>query len=284
MVIISNKPGQLANSLFLFSSFIANAMEHKYTLVNPTFKEYHKYFNSTLYNEFNDYPIYTKWFHLYYLIKIFTYFFGKIGSVLHFNSGNVIYTVDRDIDINSSDFLSLFQKKKLVLIYGWRFRDIENVKKHKQYILNFFSPVEKHQRKIDSLIRECRQDVDILVGVHIRRGDFRTYEQGRYYYNDEIYSDKMRQIEDYFTQHGKKVAFIVCSNEEIDLENFNGFKIHSGPGHELEDLYSLAQCDYIIGPNSTYSMWASFYGEVPLFFIQEPDITVDFNKFWVVST
>ena len=38
-----------------------------------------------------------------------------------------------------------------------------------------------------------------------------------------------------------------------------------GPGTEIGDLYSLAACDYIIGPPSTYTQWASFYGQVPRF-------------------
>jgi hypothetical protein len=35
-------------------------------------------------------------------------------------------------------------------------------------------------------------------------------------------------------------------------------------GSAVEDLYSLARCDYLLGPPSTFSLWASFYGNVPL--------------------
>lgn len=40
----------------------------------------------------------------------------------------------------------------------------------------------------------------------------------------------------------------------------------------IEDMYSLAECDYIIGPPSTYTMWASFYGEVPLYMVDNPSL------------
>jgi hypothetical protein len=36
-------------------------------------------------------------------------------------------------------------------------------------------------------------------------------------------------------------------------------------------MYALASCDYIVGPPSTFSLWASFYGQVPLCFLQKPD-------------
>jgi len=32
----------------------------------------------------------------------------------------------------------------------------------------------------------------------------------------------------------------------------------------IEDLYLLGYCDYIVGPNSSFSQWASFWGGVPL--------------------
>jgi hypothetical protein len=41
----------------------------------------------------------------------------------------------------------------------------------------------------------------------------------------------------------------------------------AGPGHFIEDLYALASCDYIIGPPSTFSQWASFYGNVPRYMV-----------------
>src|SRR6188768_452718 len=58
MVIIQNKSGQLANRLFAFSHFIGNVLEHKYTLINPTFGEYCKYFEATRNNDFGGHPIY----------------------------------------------------------------------------------------------------------------------------------------------------------------------------------------------------------------------------------
>lgn len=42
-----------------------------------------------------------------------------------------------------------------------------------------------------------------------------------------------------------------------------------------EDLYSLSKADYIIGPPSSYSAWASLYGSVPLCFIE--DSKADFS-------
>lgn len=52
---------------------------------------------------------------------------------------------------------------------------------------------------------------------------------------------------------------------------FAGFQATFGSGDTVEDLYALAECDYLIGPPSTFTVWASFYGNVPLCHVHRPD-------------
>src|SRR5437764_532388 len=47
MIVISGKPGQLGNMLFLFAHFIAFGVERKITIKAPAFSEYADYFTST---------------------------------------------------------------------------------------------------------------------------------------------------------------------------------------------------------------------------------------------
>src|SRR5262249_46045568 len=63
----------------------------------------------------------------------------------------------------------------------------------------------------------------------------------------------------------RKVTFVVCSNEEIEKVSFLPLQVIKGPGHVVKDIYLLAKCDYIMGPPSTYTLWASFYGNKPLY-------------------
>jgi hypothetical protein len=44
-----------------------------------------------------------------------------------------------------------------------------------------------------------------------------------------------------------------------------------GPGHVVQDMYALARCDYLLGPPSTFTIWSSFYGRVPLCHVESPD-------------
>ena len=82
---------------------------------------------------------------------------------------------------------------------------------------------------------------------------------------------------------GKKVSFLVCSDEPRSLEEFPGLSVGFGPGSPLGDMYALAKCDYIIGAISSFSQWASFYGNKPLFQLRDSNVRLELGKFRVRS-
>ena len=69
----------------------------------------------------------------------------------------------------------------------------------------------------------------------------------------------MKQVLSPFS--GKRIRFLTSSNEKINELNFKDYDCRLCTGHPVANLYSLARCDYIIGPPSTYSVWANYYGE-----------------------
>jgi hypothetical protein len=77
----------------------------------------------------------------------------------------------------------------------------------------------------------------------------------------------------------RKVGFLVCSNEKHEPQKFSGLRVFLGTGQPIEDMYGLAGCDYIMGPPSTYSMWASFYGEVPLYQFEDANRKISIEDF-----
>ncbi|MDH4129338.1 MAG: hypothetical protein OEV44_11315, partial [Spirochaetota bacterium] len=97
--------------------------------------------------------------------------------------------------------------------------------------------------------------------------------------SNQVYLDKLLQIKELFKNTGKDVSFLFCSNEKIDKNLFKEINVNFGTGHLLEDLYSLAECDYIIGPPSTFSSWASFYGNVPLLQLLTKDQKIEISDF-----
>ena len=64
----------------------------------------------------------------------------------------------------------------------------------------------------------------------------------------------------------------------MDEEAFPSFDVVLGNGQIVEDMYAFAACDYIVGPPSTYTGWASFYGDKGLYFIRNTADEIMFEK------
>ena len=64
----------------------------------------------------------------------------------------------------------------------------------------------------------------------------------------------------YANQYYNKFKF-ACPQYKDDFSDINIANLNKSK--PVEDMYSLSKCDYIIGPYSSFSAWASFYGEVP---------------------
>lgn len=280
MLVISAKSGQLGNRLLLFANFIAFAIEKNLKVLNPAFEEYAEFFQSTATNFLCCYPsikisIASK------LIRNKYYNFNRyLAEKQIFNT----ITIARDKPFNWSNLEIANQLKpgRINLFQGWLFRDgwfvadTENLQKHAQEIRAYFTPLEKYQLNVDKLISKIRSEAEILIGVHIRLGDYQQHQGGRYFYTFEEYRKVMESAEKLFPN--KKVIFLICSNVENEKQPF-AFHHYWGNNHIIEDMYSLAQCDYILGPPSSYTMWASFYGDRPLYMIRDVNKVLQVKDF-----
>ena len=64
-------------------------------------------------------------------------------------------------------------------------------------------------------------------------------------------------------------------------DEFAGLTVGFGPGSPVGDMYALAKCDYVFGAVSSYSQWASFYGNKPLFQVRDSKDRLELEKFRV---
>lgn len=279
MVIIGKRAGQLGNRLFVFAHFVANAIEFDYKLSNPSFYGYAHYFTNLKNDFFCRYPQNKTILKPYKsLLELYCKVLTK--SILLFNKSRIfnlnipimdssnISNSGKSLDLSNKDFQEMIKSHKTLLVTdGWLFRDLNNVAKHSEAIRRFFVPDEKYEKNVSRLISNARQGCDLLVGVHIRQGDYKRWLNGRYYFSTDSYATLMKQFSK--SLGDKRIKFLICSNVKQDESAFAGLDYVMGNNHQLEDLYAFAQCDYLIGAPSTYTMWASFYGLVPLFTVND---------------
>ena len=292
---IALRCGRLANRLIIFANFIALAEEQGHRLINFTFHSYSEFFEGTRENIYCRYPRPQRrsWPDLIpgaaallrrtripYHITRYTALlnerhpvFGEKAVTLHEFPGPVYTRLD------GPEYQEKIRPAQVVFVYGWWLRTPRLVKKHGKKIRAYFRPVEKFVHASNAVIEPLRRQADILIGVHIRRGDYSYWKGGRYYFSAERYAAWMRDLVPQFP--GRKIAFLVCSDEVRKLEEFPSLTVGLGTDSPVSDVYALSQCDFILGPKSTYTQWASFYGEKPLLHLEGSDHVVKIEDFRV---
>lgn len=260
MIIISNKPGQLGNLLMVYAHFLAYGIETNTGIINPAFYNYKPYFKTTEGFSFTCNYLFYKLCYVKARILI------RLGIKTKFVSA-IALDWEEKADLEHTKEL----KSTFCFVQGWQFRSQNLLLKHQKNIREFFRPGDHLQERLNQFFQKKFTDAsETIIGVHIRRGDYKNFENGKYFYSIEQYSELIRQLAHTFK--GQNPHFLICSNEANTFpENtLDGIKLTFAPGHELLDMYSLVRCSYIAGPPSTYTIWASFYGEVPLCMVYDP--------------
>jgi len=163
------------------------------------------------------------------------------------------------LDLSGPEFLHVRQRHQNLVLWGVDFTAGILIARHGDTVRSLFRPAVR----VSENIRKWRQSHPSLakgwVGLHVRRGDYREYEGGRHFFSLETYRGWL----DFFSAQGKTV--VVCGDDaRFCAELASGGKAVPGPGGIHEDLFMLAESHGILGPPSTFSRWAAWWGRVPL--------------------
>lgn len=177
----------------------------------------------------------------------------------------------------------LKKKGKTFLVEGWCVRFYDLFLKYKDEILQLFAFDRKISDAIAIYIKKTSSDADIRLGLHIRRGDYKTWHGGKYYFSDDVY---INYIKRFINEHkDSKIALYICGNDpslnqEYYIHQLPDVTISFPAGNPAEDLCLLSKCDYLIGAPSTFSLVASMYHDIPLCWIGNSDTdTMSFESF-----
>lgn len=288
MIIVCDRPRQLGNRLFVFAHLIAFAKENNIQLNNLSFAEYAKYFINTKEDLFCRFPLKKTWLTNNTVRKFFyeslflaerIFFRGKLKT--NWLKSFRIEEEDENNKELNQQFIDAAKTTSLVIFQGWGFRDYISFEKNKEWLKMFFTPLKIHQNKVGQLIYKVKVKTEMLVGIHIRQKDYKKHFGGKFFYSTQQYKLKMREVLQVFPN--EKIRFLICSDEKQNENDFKEFDFIFGTGHFIEDLYAFAKCDYLLAPPSTYTMWASFYGNVPLCILENINLPITIEGFKVHS-
>ena len=288
MYILSKKEGRLCNRLFSAAHILALAIENGQTFVNVSFSDYAGHFTVTQRDLLCRYPVHKSalkgekilgmaLYGICYTCSVLLSFLPGSGFSVPWLRLSVIRSTEGDdtellLDEAPPALLSELtgDTAHLLFFQGWNLRAYQSLIKHGDAVREYFTPTPAYQTKIQTYVKKNREGCAVLIGVVIRHGDYRTWQGGKHFYSLETYTTLMMQVR--ALCGSSRVNFLICSDEEQDTSVFESAQLDFSfrSGHMIENLYYLAQCDYLLSPPSTYGMWASLYGKVPLHIIDDP--------------
>ncbi len=283
MIFVHDK-GRLCNNILQYAHLYAWGREHNRKTMSMRFAYKYPYFNicKTPYHNFFCYVV------AKYAAKL------KLIPVVHFDDENASTAEQEQIMLN----------KRYVVATGWYARWYDLFLKYKSEILELFAFLPEVEEKVKANLAPTHPRTSNLeprkLGLHIRRGDYKTWQNGQFYFTDEEY---VRVIKSFInnlpsihprTSHlaprtSHLVHIFICGNDPTLNKEYYRKELSSLPvsltfpdGNPGEDLCLLSHCDYLIGPPSTFTLVASMYHDIPLCWLSDtsrPITASSFHKF-----
>lgn len=251
MIVTYQMTGRLSNNLIEYIHYDTFCKENNISYYNPDFlmKHANKYPKmNRLRNKIYFFPLWL----LCQIIRIRILGFqpfGLIFDIINFHTDEDLHQIDQ-----------LHKKKGLVFVRGFAFRQPESVEKQKIAYRDLFQPSIDKELMLSKYFHN--QFDQLYLAVHIRRGDYSRFLGGKYFFDDENYS---KWIKEFIALQTKPVKVILFTNDsKLNQIAYKDFDFVLSKQNPIEDHFLMSQCDYIIGPPSTFSIWASFMGEKPL--------------------
>lgn len=306
-IILQHNGDELGSQLWNYVSVYAYCLSRDYECVNPSFFEYNHYFKNLKIGN----PIIRFFFSFLFIkskphrkhdlyIKVMRSLYKTHVYLMRKLKKNQLYAIGRNVKYGiqylpptqDSRKINQLEKKRAIYFDGHLFRNPFGLTQYRTEIVNKFIPNDIIQKSIRSTLVGLRNKYENIIGVHIRQNEFREFKRGKFF----VDQGNMRKIIDEFINVHKinpeKTVFYICSDSPVDESFFEGINYVLGDTNPAIDLFTLAGCDVILGPDSRFSSFASFYGNIPHIVCSRSDIDWKFyadkaeffnNKYWKVT-
>ncbi|MBQ9640466.1 MAG: glycosyltransferase [Bacteroidaceae bacterium] len=264
MIFVRDK-GQMCNNILQYAHVYAWAKEHHRPCMSMRFAYKYPYFaiSTTPHHNF-----------AYYLAGKFMARWGIIPTVSY--SGDIQPHPEKEAQILAS---------RNVMVEGWSVRHYSLFLQHLADIRSLFSFKPAISQNIQKYMESTAPADTVRIGVHIRRGDYQTWCDGKFYFTDEEYIATIRRaLQGLGFPH---YIIYICSNAQPDQDRYRQalqpWQVHFPTGNPGEDLCLLSECDYLIGPFSSFTLVATMYGKARLHWMHSHKTTapITFEPFEV---
>ncbi|TSC54571.1 MAG: hypothetical protein LiPW30_37 [Parcubacteria group bacterium LiPW_30] len=283
--ILKTTGSELSNQLWNYVSIYAYTLERKFTIQNYSFFEYGNYFTMSAPNLF---------FRLFFFLPFTNYtkrktsFKRRLWRKLYEYYTKIIISINKQSVITSDNSenkpfylpptnenlkLSEFEKSNDDIYFdGWLFRNPIGIKKYREEIIEYFKPRQDIEKKVSTQIKTLRSNYKNLIGVHVRQGDYKEWRNGAYFVPQIMVKEIILEYLKTSGLSASETCFVITSDGPIETLLYSDLNLYISKENAVHDLFLLSSTDLILGANSTFGAFASYYGDIPFVVMQKEQI------------
>ena len=263
--IIGTPYGRWGNRLMLYSYIISWSEKFNGIVLNPSFIEYEEYFKNFKNNFFGLFPC--KVSSKKKIPKFFSYI--VIDSFKRISHRKIIIPRINCFDLESENedyenksFQTLLRCNNIIFFRGFLFgkRNFRAISDHRNSLKNLFEFSDNVVNRSNEIL--CSIDKSYIIGVCMRQGDYKHHFGGKLFLEDHEYKILLDRLKIHF---GIDFGIFVACEEQKDKTLDSS--VYFNYGDPAVNLCTLSNCDYLIGPASTFMTWAAFLNNVPTCYI-----------------
>jgi hypothetical protein len=272
LIIGAEQYGRIGNRLYLGAHLVAWAQKKNALLLHPGFHDYEDLFAATCCDALVRFPERKEPLRLPLAPKKMLRLSLDRLSIRFLNQEHKIFqTLDLQpggLNIAANGFLDQVTARPINFIRGFIYNNTcTHIVDALPEIKNHYRPKRCYIPLIESPINNLRETCDLVLGIVIRHGDFKSWRGGEYFFPTEEYIQFMDQCVALLKDI--RIGFFIASDEEQDATLFEHHTFYFRAGHPLENLHSLAACDGMIAAASSFTGWSQYYGGVPVWHIRK---------------
>jgi hypothetical protein len=269
-MIFARDKSQMCNNLLQFAHVYAWGRKHGQRVISMRFSYKYPYFKiqQTRYAGF------------------FWYLFAKYAAAL-----KLLHTVSFKRADHREEKIHYMESHRHFVVSGWFARFYDEFLEYRDEICDLFQLREEYMEPLRKRMEVAMSGTGanaLRLGLHIRRGDYKDFYGGKYFYDNATYA---AYVMEYARQHvGKDIVVFISTNDKtVSVSDFeklcqsckSSIKFIMMPeNNPAQDMVMLSECDAIIGPPSTFSLTASMYHDIPLCWMEEiSPANMQFDKF-----
>ena len=262
-MIFARDKSQMCNNLLQYAHVYAWGREHGRKVISMRFSYKYQYFHICHTN----------------LTGFGWYLFAKYLATLKLLPTASFKHSDCDRDALEKKML----RHKHIVVSGWNVRFYDLFLKYRKDICGLFTIDGEYTEPVRTKMQEAEKTASphlppstIRLGVHIRRGDYADWQDGKFLFDDDTYASHINRFAA-IHQNEDIHVYLSTNDPAVSEETYQRLcptvHIHHLHGNAPEDLFMLSECDFLIGPPSTFSLVAAMYRDIPLYRMDSSDET-----------